>query len=590
MKKLTAYITFISFAILFIFSCQKDKTSDLPVDNNGSNNSLRTTVSGIVLDESNAPLNGVTVTAYGQTASTDQHGVFVLKNINANRDRCVLKFFKTGFFKRSHGFIASGNTVNYVRIILVSNAATQNFSSSAGGTISLLDGSSAVFQPNSFVTSNGSAYMGTVNLIVKHLSPDDVNFGFMIPGGDLLGKDVNDKDVALYTYGMLGVELTGSSGEALQLANGKTATLTLAIAASQLSSAPASIPLWYFDETTSLWKEEGSANKVGNNYVGSVGHFSWWNCDYPGGMASIKGTVIDCQNIPLPNILVTLLASNGYSISISTNQNGDYQILIATGFSSTLQVLTSNNPWLSQNSQIENVPALTVNQIYTVPDFVVFCPTRVAGAMQTCDGQNISAYVIISNNDFFTYQFSTDNSFNLPVVPNSQLVLNAFYNNLHYHQIITSLSAPSVLNVGTVKLCDTISVLANSFTINGGPFSNQEFYISSTTATGTVNYTTHQTDIHVAGNSSPYTINWFDIAWLGDTVGSYSFPLLDIDMVGPTGWYEISNSGMGNFTITQIDSIGGRIKGYFTTVCSMEGDSGMYQGTASGFFDVTRTQ
>ena len=187
-----------------------------------------------MLDESNAPLSGVTVTAYGQTTSTNQYGTFVLKNLNVNKDRCVLQFTKAGFFNRTHGFIASGNTVNYVRIILLSNAATQNFSSSAGGTISLPDGSSAEFQPNSFVTTNGSAYTGTVNLIVKHLSPDDVNFGFTIPGGDLLGKDLNDEDVVLYTYGMLGVELTGSSGEALQLAAGTSATLTFSIAASQL--------------------------------------------------------------------------------------------------------------------------------------------------------------------------------------------------------------------------------------------------------------------------------------------------------------------------------------------------------------------
>ena len=153
--------------------------------------------------------------------------------MNVNKDRCVLEFTKAGFFKRMHGFIASGNTVNYVRIVLLSNTPTQNFSSSTGGTFTLPDNSSVVFQPNSFVTANGSAYTGTVNLAVKHLSPDETSFGFMIPGGDLLGKDLDNKDVALYTYGMLGVELTGSSGEALQLAAGTSATLTSSIAASR---------------------------------------------------------------------------------------------------------------------------------------------------------------------------------------------------------------------------------------------------------------------------------------------------------------------------------------------------------------------
>ncbi|MEP7170384.1 MAG: carboxypeptidase-like regulatory domain-containing protein, partial [Bacteroidota bacterium] len=208
MKKLSVFLALISLTFVFICSCQKDKTYQA-----GESNNLKTTVSGIVLDESNAPLNGVSISAYGQTTTTNQYGTFVLKNIYLNKDRCVLQFTKTGFFKRAEGFIPSGNTVNYVRIVLISNAATFTFPAAAPFTVTLPDNSSATFQANSFVTANGSAYTGTVNLTIKHLSPDDANFGFMIPGGDLLGKDLNDKDVALYTYGMLGVELTGSSGE-----------------------------------------------------------------------------------------------------------------------------------------------------------------------------------------------------------------------------------------------------------------------------------------------------------------------------------------------------------------------------------------
>src|SRR4051812_36840883 len=128
MKKLSAFAAIISLAVFFIYSCQKDKPD--ATSPSGNSNTLRTTVTGIVLDESNAPLNGVTVTAYGQTTTTNQYGTFVLKNLNANKDRCVLQFVKAGFFKRSHGLIASANTVNYVRIVLLSNTPTQSFSAS----------------------------------------------------------------------------------------------------------------------------------------------------------------------------------------------------------------------------------------------------------------------------------------------------------------------------------------------------------------------------------------------------------------------------------------------------------------------------
>jgi carboxypeptidase family protein len=585
MQKLSSLLILISFSIILIFSCQKDKPSVAPVDS-GSSNTLKTTVTGIVLDESNAPLNGVTVTAYGQSTSTDQHGVFVLKNINADKNRCVLQFSKSGFFKRSHGLIASANTVNYVRIILLSNAATQNFSSSAGGTISLPDGSSAAFQPNSFVSTNGSAYTGTVNLIVKHLSPDDTNFGFMIPGGDLLGTDLNNKDVALYTYGMLGVELTGSSGESLQLASGTSATLTFAIAVSQLTNAPASIPLWYFDETTSLWKEEGSANKIGNNYVGTVNHFSWWNCDIGTESPLIKGKVIDCNGTAVPNCIVTV---NGWATTL-TNQNGEWQGQVPSGIALTVQVLMSNNPWLTQDSQLENIPALSNTQIFIVPDLIIPCPTRVAGVIKTCSGTTTDGIIFLTNNaGFYTYQYVEEGIFNLISIENSQLELNAYNTNGSNIQNITTLTAPNVLNVGNILLCDSFSLFGNFFTVVSNGFPSQTFIISlinhsaNTDSIGQVG-----THISITGTAFPsYTISYCDIN-IQDTVPTSTFCDLVITMTDTAGNYYSINGSNLSCDLEQVGGVGGKIKGnYYGVVTTMSSTTST--GTISGNFDVLRT-
>ncbi|MEP6795311.1 MAG: hypothetical protein ABJB16_13360, partial [Saprospiraceae bacterium] len=53
----------------------------------------------------------------------------------------------------------------------------------------------------------------------------------------------------------------------------------ISIPPNMLAAAPITIPLWYFDEKQDMWKEEGHADKIGNEYVGKVGHFSFWNCD-----------------------------------------------------------------------------------------------------------------------------------------------------------------------------------------------------------------------------------------------------------------------------------------------------------------------
>jgi hypothetical protein len=597
MKKLSIFFAVISLTIFFIFSCKKEKDDVATVDY-GSNNSLRTTVTGMVRDESNAPLTGVTVTAYGQTTSTNQYGTFVLKNLNVNKNRCVLQFVKTGFFNRAHGFIAAGNTVNYVRIILLSNAATQNFSSSVGGTISLPDGSSAQFQPNSFVTTNGSAYTGTINLIVKHLSPDDVNFGFTIPGGDLLGKDLNNKAVVLYTYGMVGVELTGSSGEALQLANGTSATLTLSIVASQLATAPATIPLWFFDETTSLWKEEGTATKVGNNYVGTVAHFSWWNCDYPGERATLKGKVIDCDGNGVPNVIVTV---NAYH-TLTTNQNGEYQNWVPAGMPLTAQVLASNNVGIFLYSQLENILALSNNQTFIVPDLVFPCITRVTGVIKTCTGEGSDGFVTISNSSFYNFQFTTSGLFNLPVPENTQVDLFATNSSNSYSQNITTLAAPDNLNVGSLLLCDSTNFSINSFTVNGGTFINKHFNIIATDDQATINYSQFFTQVEVAGDAAPnYHFDRYEIN-IQDTVsGSYPFAsnnfgvniliiFIDPSVSGTNPYYLTSDTIGGTINITQYDHFsGGKIKGTFSGNCIIESPvAGPVNGTFSGNFEGVR--
>jgi hypothetical protein len=587
MKKLISFLALISLSAFFIYSCQKDKTYQA-----GESNNLRTTVTGIVLDESNAALSGVTVTAYGQTTTTNQYGTFVLKNLNANKDRCVLEFSKTGFFKRSHGFIAAGNTVNYVRIILLSNTSSQNFSSSTGGTVSLTDGSSAEFQPNSFVTSDGNAYTGTVNIAIKHLSPDDANFGFMIPGGDLLGKNLNDEDVALITYGMLGVELTGSSGEPLQLAAGSPATLTFSIAASQLSSAPATIPLWYFDETTSLWKEEGTANKVGNNYVGTVSHFSWWNCDVGANSPIIKGKVVDCNGIPIPNIVVTV---NGWA-TIVTNQNGEWQGQVPAGITFTVQVLMINNSWLTQDSQIEYVSALSNNQVFTVPDLVVPCNTRVIGTIKSCSGEATDGSISVSNGSIFIYQYITNGAFNLMTPENTQMDLYAINSNFNYTQTITTLAYPNNLNVGNLLLCDTLLQYDNSFYIDGGGY-NHELILIDTINTGAGRY----------ASSSPFNINIYGFNHIGGQSININIQLND-SLPGPyTCDYFLDNifnlyldidtysSTPTNASITvslnEVHYVGERVKGTFTgTIAPFDTILGPAVMISNGRFNVSRTQ
>ena len=153
-----------------------------------------------------------------------------------------------------------------------------------------------------------------VNVSMRWLDPSAKDLSYVMPG-DLRGIAVNGAERALETYGMLGVELSGSGGQTLKIANGSTAALSFPIPSALQATAPATIPLWFFDETTGRWKEEGTATRTGNTYAAAVKHFTFWNCDLSLPMINL------CINLtnngqPLNNVTIRLRrATNPANVS-----------------------------------------------------------------------------------------------------------------------------------------------------------------------------------------------------------------------------------------------------------------------------------
>ena len=129
--------------------------------------------------------------------------------------------------------------------------------------------------------------------------------------GNLTGLTTNNEQKLLQTYGMIAVELEGGAGEKLNLAAGKIATISMPIPASMVASAPATIPLWYFNDTTGVWIEQGTATKQGSNYLGTVSHFSFWNCDVPSNFVNLKMTLNNQSQQPLVAHKVVLKKTAG---------------------------------------------------------------------------------------------------------------------------------------------------------------------------------------------------------------------------------------------------------------------------------------
>ncbi|TBN14565.1 hypothetical protein [Hyunsoonleella pacifica] len=331
--KLKLLFTLFLFGILL--SCDKDNVSnDDQQDDNPSNfsenfgNEITRSFLGTVIDSNSNPIEGVIISIGNDQTQTDENGVFNIKNAQVNERFAYVKAEKSGFIHGSRALVPT-HGINKVSIMLLEEAVAGSTNSGAETTIAIANGASVSLKGN-YIKEDGTPYSGSLDVIIHHLDPIDENVTLKMPGM-LYAENEENEERMLQTLGMLAVELRGAGGEDLNLSEGSSAEIKIPIDASLLSMAPSTIPLWYFDETKGYWIEEGEATLVGSNYIGTVKHFSFWNCDIPAEAVNLCVTVTNEDNTPFANTKVTI-TSNTYGTRAGyTNELGEVCGLVPSG-------------------------------------------------------------------------------------------------------------------------------------------------------------------------------------------------------------------------------------------------------------------
>jgi hypothetical protein len=308
MKRVRLAIVALLVAVVS-FNCQKELS--FPGGNTANNNTpspVTAVLQGNVLDENGLPAPGVSIKLGSQTATTDSRGYFRIKNAALDKYSSFVVAEKPGYFKAFRSFTATSGT-NQVMIKLVKKSIKGTINAAGGGEVSLPEGAKIALPANGVViASNGNPYAGVVNVYASYIDPTASDISQTVPGS-FMANDKDNKRVVLSSYGMLAVELESSTGEKLQIKVGATATLTTPIPSSIQASAPSTIKLWYVNEQTGIWQEEGSAVKNGTNYVGEVKHFSFWNCDVPMNAVLLSMTIKNPDGLPLVHAFVRITRS-----------------------------------------------------------------------------------------------------------------------------------------------------------------------------------------------------------------------------------------------------------------------------------------
>lgn len=470
----------LSVALLGLWSCQKE-LDDFPANNTSTDLSTKvnSSVSGFVTDENNQAVNGATVTMGGQTTTTDAYGYFVIRNVQVIKNAAVVTVKKSGYFPGIKTYIATADKSAFFRIQLIPKTTQGTFNATSGGNVILSNGLSVSFPSNAIVNaSSGTAYSGTVNVAISWINPTASNIYSIMPG-DLRGINASGALKILQSYGMAAVELTGSNGELLQIASGKKATLSFPIPSSISSTAPASIPLWYFDETLGLWKEEGSAAKNGNTYVGEVSHFSFWNCDVPSNYVHFDCTVVDGDGAPVGYAWVKISVvgnpnNAGYGITDSSGYVGG-----AVPNNSTLLIEIFNDMSCSTPvyTQTFNTGTTNISLGTIIIPLTSINIAGVNGTVTDCSNAPVSdGYLImLKNGSYYRYTLNSAGTFDF-----STIICNGSENVtlIAEDRVALQQSSPTSAtlvngnnNIGNLQACGVTTQQFIDYTINGVNYS-----------------------------------------------------------------------------------------------------------------------
>jgi len=498
--KLINQITLLGFLCILLFSCRTDsftETSDPPIF-------VETHLSGVVLDTDDQPITNANVSVSGISTETDKNGVFNFRNIDLASDGSLIKINKIGYFD---GFLFANGEAgkqSYLETVLVEKESKE-FQSSIGATIEMNDNATVIFEPNSIATGGGSPYNGVVEVSAHWYDPSSDETALSMPG-DLRGSDLDANVVQLVTYGMMAVELRSPSGVKLQLASGSNATLKFPIPKNSDVQQYDVIPMWYLDEETGVWIEEGESKIEGDFLVGEVSHFSYWNCDVPYPLINITGSLISESGSPL-SFQRVLIKDNNNNISRSgyTNALGVFSGKVPAdvdltlfhyacdGANTTIELGT-----LTMDTDLDPIIVDTENSI------------SLSAILEDCDMEAItygyvkiisptsSKIITTDENGVLDYEYFHCNQTDITLVA--------------YDLLSAAVSDPVIINTGgtaqdleTIFLCGAVPGEYIRFTIDGTPFAKPLEQIEVFVADDRILYiyAYHKFD---SGNNDPSTL------------------------------------------------------------------------------------
>lgn len=367
--KLATILCVIILAV--ILSCNKkdithtvtptDSSNQVPV--NDDVKYVTTSVQGIVFKGFGERESGIVVTCGGKTTTTSKDGKFFLKDVRVNPNAAFIKAelnTSNSYLPTIHSFVVNDtNAVQYVEFTAeyYFDGYDPRFNAATGGTVHGPDlGPSTTFQPHQVLNTDGTFYNDEVTVhfhgYVQVSKPLDDNMEW---NGLYRGITKQNKEVGLKNWYDLQLRMLDKTGQILHLdtSNGKTISISTPI----FKDIPDSLPVWYLDEKSGFWKEEGIAKHIGDSLVFRTQHMGFLSfCEPIENEVEIKGTYRDTiTGLPWPNISLIVTADDNTTRYVFTNNLGEFSFRIKANQHAVMHYSTASSCFVYPTVRFQDV-------------------------------------------------------------------------------------------------------------------------------------------------------------------------------------------------------------------------------------------
>lgn len=368
MKKIIFITTF--FIAFIATSCHKTDTR--------IGNTAKVTIT--VINETNQPIIGATVTCGDKTATTNSIGLATIEGIAESEGKYKVQAEASNYFT---GYLNVSKADDGEQIGTIKLLQKQILGTISANAATTLTGTGFKFTTTGagFADSAGNTVSGNITVEARYINASNTDLlSETMPGGDFAATNAGTSGT-LVSYGFTAFEFKNAAGDKVVPKTGaaKTAIIVSPTIAQQIAAGGAAY--WVFNDQSRTWENVGAVTVVANEVYMPVSSSTFGNCDKMSGTATIKGKLI-CSGSP-KQVKITLKStessSYGATYITNSNANGNFKLNVAVSQSGTVYALTAGT--------FDTIINVAVN---TIIDIGTLDACRVGNGQFTYNGQTIS--------------------------------------------------------------------------------------------------------------------------------------------------------------------------------------------------------